>query len=368
MIRLQNDSSNINDFDALNMDSSVDNTDNLDLNINLDGINTEADSTLDNTTNDSSSSSQNNLNNFAKNVLSKLIEKDIPPLPSNYQIYFEQMLSKESMEFQKKIYTLLEAEAGNDERNINFEKNINAAFINTKGILKCILGIYKNLTIMNEIEKKWFLGLKRGDISTDKYIEEISVIQKTIDKQNNELKLLYNKGNNILENINTNKMYDSKFDVYNKRYFIHLVQEELKAVQKFQHTSTILMMTLPASVSKYLTNDKIALIVMKTIAKLLLKTSRRSDMIGYIGNGIFCMLLKHSDIFSSKKASERLVELLNNTNIFIGDSDINLDIKIGIAKIASNRSAETSLNYAISALRSAQKSPMPYSICKEDDE
>lgn len=366
MIRLQNGGDDAsNGIDALNMDDGVDN---LDSDINLDDASVDIDPALNDSTNSSSGSSQNNLNSFSKNVLSKLIEKDMPPLPSNYQIYFEQMLGKESMEFQKKIYTLLEAEEGNNERNINFEKNINAAFVNTKEILKCILGIYKNLTIMNEIEKKWFVGLKRGDTHSDKYIEDISAIQKTIDKQNNELKLLYNKGNTILENINTNKMYDSKFDVYNKRYFIHLVQEELKAVQKFQHTSTILMMTLPTEVSKYLTNDKTALIVMKTIAKLLLKTSRRSDMIGYIGNGIFGMLLKHSDIFSSKKASERLVELLNNTNIFIGDNDINLDIKIGIAKISPNRSAETSLNYSISALRSAQKIPMSYFIYKEDDE
>lgn len=357
MIRLQN-----------NKDEAANSLDNLDveesLDLNLDSANTKSENIESNTTN----TSQNNLNSFSKQVLSKLIEKDIPPLPNNYQIYFEQMLDKEDMDFQKKIYTLLEAEEVNDERNINFEKNINSVFLNTKDILKCVLSIYKNLSFMNDTEKKWFMSLKKGDVNSNKYIQEISSIQSLIDKQNNELKLLYNKGNTILENININKIYDTKFDVYNKRYFIFLVKEELKAIQKFQHTSTILMMTLPTNVSKYLTNEKTALVVMKTIAKLLLKTSRRSDMIGYIGNGIFGMLLKHSDIFSSKKASERLVELLNNTNIFIGDNDINLDIKIGIAKIVSNRSAETSLNYSISALLAAQKSNTSYFVYKEDDE
>ena len=180
-------------------------------------------------------------------------------------------------------------------------------------------------------------------------------------------KTLYQQCSKALENLNTNTMYDSKFDVYNKRYFIQLVQDEAKSVQKFQHISTILMMALPHSITQYLNNDQMAIVIMKTVAKLLLKTSRRSDMIGYIGNGIFGMLLKHSDIFSSKKASERLIELLKNTNVFIGSNELNLNLNIGIAKIKTDRSAQDSLNYSISALRLAQQNKVEYLVYKEDD-
>lgn len=361
MIRLQK---NNNPVGSAN-DDILDSNDELNLENPSDELNA-FETPLD--SNEMESSKPSNLNSFAKNVLSKLIEKDIPPLPNNYQIYFEQMLDREDLDLQKKIHLLLEAESNNDDRNIDFEKNINFVFVNTKQILKCTLAIYKNLSLINDIEKKWCMKLNRQDHQNDEHLKQIEDLQNQVDIQNRELKLLYSKGNQILENIYANAMYDSKFDVYNKRYFIKLVQEEIKAVQKFQHTSTIFMMTLPERIMQYLTSDKTALVVMKTFCKLLLKTSRRSDLIGYIGNGIFGMLLKHSDISSARKASDRLAELLHNTNIFIGDNDINLDIKIGIAKAVQNRNAETSINYAISALREAQKSEFSYIIYKEDAE
>lgn len=307
---------------------------------------------------------QNNLESFSNEVLRLLIEKNIPPLPANYQTFFEQLLNDYDLDFQKKIHDLMEVDLKNDERNINFEKNIHLAFSKIKDLLKCTSSIYKNLAIINEHEKKVYVQ----NTGNKKILDEISTLQNVVDKQIIELKALYQQCNKILDNININTMYDSKFDVYNKRYFIKSVQEEAKSVQKFKHTSTILMMSLTHSVIMYLRNEQMAIIVMKTVAKLLLKTSRRSDMIGYIGNGIFGMLLKHSDIISSKKASERLVELIKNTNIFLSNKEINLDINIGIAKIIPQRSAEDSLNYAISALRLSQNNQVEYLVYKEDAE
>lgn len=335
--------------------------------LNLDDINME-ESQDDNDIISEDSYKQGNLDSFSNEVLRTLINKNIPPLPSNYQTFFEQMLNNYDLDFQKKIHDLMEVDIKNDDRNINFEKNIHLAFAKTKDLLKCTSSIYKNFIIMREIHNQILTNYRSDNRENTKLFQEAKQTQDVIDKQVAQLKLLYQQCNKVLENINVNTMYDSKFDVYNKRYFIKLVQEEALAVQKFQHTSTILMMTLPYSVTQYLSNDQMAIIIMKTVAKLLLKTSRRSDMIGYIGNGIFGMLLKHSDIFSSKKASERLIELLKNTNIFLGDNEINLDLNIGIAKIIPTRSAEDSLNHAIGALRIAQKKQVEYEIYKEDIE
>lgn len=310
---------------------------------------------------------QNNLDFFSNEVLKTLIDKNIPALPSNYQAFFEQMLNNCDLDFQKKIHDLMEVDVKNDDRNIQFEKNIHLAFAKIKELLKCTSSIYKNFLFMNEAQHK-LLNLHSNNESEVKLTKDIKQIQGSIDKQVAQLKILYQQCNKVLENINTNTMYDSKFDVYNKRYFITLVQEEALAIKKFNHVSTVLMMVLPYNVMRYLNNDQMAIVVMKTMAKLLLKTSRRSDMIGYIGNGIFGMLLKHSDIFSSKKASERLIELLKNTNIFLGNNEITLDLNIGIAKITPTRSAGDSLNYAIAALHLAQKTKVEYVIYKEDIE
>lgn len=310
-------------------------------------------------------SKQASLDSLSNEVIKALNSKNIPPLPTNYQAFFEQILNSYDLEFQKKIYDLMETDTKDDDRNINFEKNIHIAFAKTKELLRCTSSIYKNFILMSDIQNQ-IIKSKSGNIDNS-ILEKFRQSQNNIDKQVIELKTLYQQCSKALENLNTNTMYDSKFDVYNKRYFIQLVQDEAESIQKFHHISTVLMMALPSSITQYLNNDQMAIVIMKTVAKLLLKTSRRSDMIGYIGNGIFGMLLKHSDIFSSKKASERLIELLKNTNVFIGSNELNLNLNIGIAKIKPDRSAQDSLNYSISALRLAQQSKVEYLVYKEDD-
>lgn len=319
---------------------------------------------------ESSENVSDSIDDFSTKVFKTLLSKQVAPLPLNYQTYFETLLNAEDIAFQKKIHELIESSnSSDDERNITFEKSIHSAFANTRDIMKSTSAIYKNLVIMNDIEKKWSLELKGESPNAKKYMQDTKAIQSQIDSQISQLKILYQKSCKILENINANTMYDSKFNTYNKRYYIYLVQNEQKMVEKFAHTSTIMMLSLPLAVTRYLQNDQTtALIVMKTVAKLLLKTSRRSDIIGYVGNGIFGMLLKHSDLFSTQKASERLIDLMNNTNVFLDKREIHLDLNIGISKLKQERSGEDSLNCAINALRSAQKSNVPYMIYKDDKE
>lgn len=354
MIRLQKDDLESNDTG---------------LDLNLTNNNETRDLSIDENDTNIESVENESLESFSQKVFDTLLDKNIPLLPLNYQVYFEQMLNDTSQEFQKKVHSLIESNTNNDDRNINFEKNIHSAFANTRDILKCTSSIYKNLVLMNETEKKWHSNLLTNNTNSQRFINDTEILQNDIDEQINQLKILYQKCTKILENINTNTMYDSKFDTYNKRYFIYLVQNEQKMIEKFRHTSTIIMLTLTNQVIQYIKNDQAAaLIIMKTIAKLLLKTSRRSDIIGYVGNGIFSMLLKHSDIIVSQRASERLIELIKSTNVFLGKREINLDLNIGIAKMNTNRSAENSLNFAINALRLAQQSKTPYIVYKDDVE
>lgn len=335
----------------------------------VDSADTNVDSALDSADYEESAESSQDLQeesieNFSTQVFKTLLSKNIPPLPLNYQTYFEALLNTKDIEFQKKISSITERSIENDERNITFEKSIHTAFANTRDILKCTQSIYKNLVIMNEIEKKWSLDME-GSKSSIRYAQETQNIQNEIDGQIMQLKDLYQKCNKILENINTNTMYDSKFDTYNKRYFIYLVQNEQKMIEKFAHASTIIMMSLPLSVTRYLQNDQTtALVIMKTVAKLLLKTSRRSDIIGYIGNGIFAMLLRHCDISATQNASDRLISLMKNTNVFLGKREIHLDLNIGISLLSAERSSEDSLNMAIGALRNAQREGKPWIVAE----
>ena len=93
----------------------------------------------------------------------------------------------------------------------------------------------------------------------------------------------------------------------------------------------------------------------RTIARLLLKTSRRSDTVAHYGNGVFAMLLKHTDIESAKKASDRLCYLVSNSNFFLGDKEIKLKISIGITDIDPEYSVEETIVSVMNGVEKAYK-------------
>jgi diguanylate cyclase (GGDEF)-like protein len=95
----------------------------------------------------------------------------------------------------------------------------------------------------------------------------------------------------------------------------------------------------------------------RTIARLLLKTSRRSDIVAHYGNGMFSMLLKHTDIEHAKKASERLCELVSNSNFFLGEKEIQLQISIGITDVDATHSVEETVVAAMNGIEKAYKDP-----------
>ena len=98
---------------------------------------------------------------------------------------------------------------------------------------------------------------------------------------------------------------------------------------------------------------------------MLLKTSRRNDIISYFGENSFIMLLRHTDIQSTKKACERMFEMLTNANIILNDMEIDIDVGIGVAPISKEVEVEESINCALEAMEKSGKNKEIYKICKK---
>ena len=104
--------------------------------------------------------------------------------------------------------------------------------------------------------------------------------------------------------------------------------------------------------------------MVRTVARLLLKTSRRSDTVAHYGGGVFVMMLKHTDIESAKRASERLFDLVSSSNFFISEHEIQLSIAIGVAELSSARSVDQTLVCTLEAMEAAENSPkLRYMVC-----
>jgi diguanylate cyclase (GGDEF)-like protein len=104
---------------------------------------------------------------------------------------------------------------------------------------------------------------------------------------------------------------------------------------------------------KRLNKIKTRELVTRTVSKLLLKTSRRSDIIAHYGEGHFTILLKNTPVEGAKRNAQRLRELVKESNFFIGDDEIILNIAVGIQVIDMDSELDSIMEGLIMAVNEA---------------
>jgi len=297
---------------------------------------------------------------YAKEVLNALIADNLPPTPNNFALYFDRLLENKSESLRKQIHAILELEENNDDENtIILEQNLKQGFGSIKNILSVTANLYKNISLMTKI-----LGKRKKELDTaPKTKEALSVINdlegdvlklhSILKTQSSQMKSIYDDTAKIVKSVENETIFDNKFGVYNKRYLLTKIEQEIGLIKEFNHKSSLIMIELSRELKKSVKNDKAILLMKRTIARLLLKTSRRSDIVAHYGNGVFAMLLKHTDIESAKKASERLCDLVSNSNFFLADREVQLKIAIGVTDIDSKHSVEEIIVSAMDGIEKA---------------
>ncbi|MBL0708478.1 MAG: GGDEF domain-containing protein [Sulfurimonas sp.] len=296
---------------------------------------------------------------YSNEVLSSLIKDNLPPTPNNFSLYFDRLLEDKSENLRRQILSMLELEENNDNENtILLEQSLKKGFGCVKSILSLTANLYKNMSLMEKI-----LDKRKSELEENKEIQaaaviasslgsDISKLNNILKKQSSSMKSIYNDTAKIVKNVENETIFDNQFGVYNKRYLIAKIKQEIELIAEFKHKSSLIMIELSRELQESVKNNKAMILMTRTIARLLLKTSRRSDTVAHYGNGVFAMLLKHTDIQSAKRASERLVDLVSNSNFFLADREIQLRISIGITDISSSYSAE---EIVVSAMQGIEK-------------
>ncbi len=304
---------------------------------------------------------------YAKEVFNSLIADDVPPTPNNFSLYFDRLLENKSEILRKQIISMLELEETNDaELTIQLEHSLKQGFSSVKNILGTTANLYKNMSLMTKILDKRKKELdEHSDVQSTMSIttaleNDIAKLNAIVKKQSSQMKSLYDETAKIIKNVENETIFDNKFGVYNKRYLMTKVEQEKDLVKEFKHKSSLIFIELSQKLKQSVSNEKAILLMTRTIARLLLKTSRRSDIVAHYGNGVFAMLLKYTDIESAKKASDRLCYLVSNSNFFLADKEIHLKISIGITDINALYSTE---EIVVSAMKGVEKA---YSIEDKD--
>ena len=301
---------------------------------------------------------------YANEVLSSLIADNLPPTPNNYSVYFDKLLEDKSENLRKQIVSILELEAENDDENtIMLEQSLKQGFSSVKNILGVTANLYKNITLMTKILEKRKKELEENaDIQEAKGVvasldNDISKLNNILKKQSSSMKFMYDETAKIVKSVEQETIFDNKFGVYNKRYLLGKIEREIELIKEFKHKSSLIMIELDKELKSSVNNEKAVMLMTKTIARLLLKTSRRSDTVAHYGEGIFAMLLKHTDIPSAQKASERLCDLVSNSNFFLSDREIQLKISIGITEVLPENSVEEIIVDGLNGMEEAYKNP-----------
>ncbi|MBA3024785.1 MAG: diguanylate cyclase [Sulfurimonas sp.] len=296
---------------------------------------------------------------YAKEVLSALIAGNLPPTPNNFSLYFDRLLEDKSENLRKQIVSMLELEdTNNDENSIALEQSLKQGFSSVKSILSVTANLYKNMALMSKILEK-----RRKELQDHPEIQEamgvvsslegdVSKLSDILKKQSSQMKIMYDETASIVKNVENETVFDNQFGVYNKRYLMGKIEQETGLMKEFKHKSSLIFIELSRELSSTVNNEKAILLMTRTIARLLLKTSRRSDIVAHYGGGKFAMLLKHTDLDNAKRTSERLCDLVSNSNFFLSDREIQLRISIGITNIDALHSVE---EIVVSALEGIEK-------------
>jgi diguanylate cyclase (GGDEF)-like protein len=307
---------------------------------------------------------EGDLEAYSKEVLNALMKDGLPPTPNNFSLYFDRLLEDKSQNTRNHIVSVLELEESNeDENSIMLEQSLKQGFSSIKNILGVTANLYKNMALMTKILEKRKQELEASSETKETRSvaaslgSDIAKLNEILKKQSGSIKTMYDDTAKIIKNVENETIFDNQFGVYNKRYLMTKVEQEIELIRKFKHKSSLIMIELSRELKKTVNNEKAIMLMTKTVARLLLKTSRRSDTVAHYGNGVFVMLLKHTDIESAKKASERLCDLVSNSNFFLGDREIQLKISIGITDITENHSVEEIIVSSMDGVEKAYENP-----------
>lgn len=290
---------------------------------------------------------------FAKQVVEKMIRENIPATPENFAIYFEKLLDEKPLKQRKMIQKVLEAESVEENVYVaHLENNIKESFRQIKVILENVSAMYAKINKLkllthNKIEE---LSAGSGQIALVAYEEQLEEIIGTLSTQQKTIKEKYTDIAEKIKLFHANTIFDPKYDVYNKNYLLKTIEAEKKNIFHFGYESSLIAFKIKEQTFAGVKSQKDRELVIKNIATMILKRSRRSDIVAHLGGNVFVIVLKHTSLQQAERVIESLDNLIANTNYIIDSHQIDIELDYGLTKIVHNKTRDQILSELISQL------------------
>ncbi len=314
------------------------------------------------------------ISRLSESAMQTINEEALPCLPSNYRLYFEKFLQKEPVSVREKIRSIMNMQSDLENRALVFEKSVGESLRIIKQVLNCMSVVYQNFLIAQNVVKQYSKDMEQADNKLtlrnvmDFFIRDIDKVTKITSKQLDQIRDLYARSDKNMKQISQNSVYDLTLDVYNKSYFATVLEKEQKLCMEFNHSSILVYVTLSQEITKNLGQESpVFMMLLKTMAKFLQKHVQGSDFVAYMGEGIFGILLKYSDMIQAQELCVSLYQAAQITDVFVGDVNLQLDITSSIAKIMPDRSIDETKSACLSTLKIALEEKQHCKIYQQDD-
>ena len=125
---------------------------------------------------------------------------------------------------------------------------------------------------------------------------------------------------------------DSLTGLYNYRYFITVLGQEMERTRRTAQATALIMVDLDffKKVNDNWGHD-VGNQALLTTAQILSKTTRQLDSCCRYGGEEFAIILPSIDLITALQVAERIRENIEQTPIFVGDVDIALTASLGVA-------------------------------------
>jgi len=293
---------------------------------------------------DNDDKSFDGINKFAKQVFDTLKRENTQITPVAFTHMYERLLEDKPLGFKKELTAILDGEGEQtDDTLYKMEKNMKDGFVSIRSVMQTLSGLYKNINLMGQISKQKVEKIKSADKpiyaqeAVEEFERELVKLTNVLSKNSTDIKNEYAKVQDILQAVKADSKFDNQFEVYSRKHLDDLMKKELKDAAKFKYKSSILFVKIKDEVKNALRDPREKLLMDKTLAKILLKRSKRSDIIAVYEDGIFAIILKRTGIKNSQIAAERIITTMELSAFYSADQEVEIKIDIGLANIATDR-------------------------------
>lgn len=298
-------------------------------------------------------------------IIIELKNNDLPPIPENFRFYFDKLVESKNDDLRQQIISISSRFDEKLHNGFEYERSLNQGTKAVKLILKQGSNVYKNTTLLKKI-----IQTKKDSVSTnvnhETLLEVTSSVEQVLDrflvsleKHSTAIKELYGTVANSIQNAKRSSIYNASLGVFNKSYFITLLAKERESCIRSSYDSSLIALSL-SSKTIVLENKKTHAQLIRDVAEILTNALRRSDSIAYYGDGIFLILLRHTNDELAEIAAERFRRLISESIFLESETNAkNQYIVMGIVQLESCLNAEEIIEQSVEAMHSSASTNVP---------